>query len=289
MSSDTLIAGGAAGALSRTFLSPFERVKVVLQTQNLSKVQHGREYTGIMDALNRIPKEQGFLSFWRGNGINVIRILPTSALRFTFFPWYKNMLGASDERPARLILSGGLSGGSTLLCLYPLDMVRVQLMANNNPKTAYRGLSHCVSSIVAEGGVRKLYKGLPVGMVEIIPYTAISFSLYELLKARISDEGSKWWRVGCGAVSGLCASLTVYPLDTIRRQIILNGSRGFDTAYLGIQDCIRTTYQKYGITFYYRGCLINALKSTPGTAITFAANDFFLDFLRKGSQPHDQS
>ena len=44
-----------------------------------------------MDVLVRVPKEQGFASFWRGNLANVIRYFPTQALNFAFKDTYKRI------------------------------------------------------------------------------------------------------------------------------------------------------------------------------------------------------
>jgi len=62
----------------------------VLQVQDahvgISKEQR---YTGIRNAIKRIPSEQGFLSFWRGNGTNLIRYFPTQAINFACKDQYK--------------------------------------------------------------------------------------------------------------------------------------------------------------------------------------------------------
>lgn len=42
-----------------------------------------------MDAFLKVPKQQGFLSFWRGNLVNVVRYFPTQALNFSFRDLYK--------------------------------------------------------------------------------------------------------------------------------------------------------------------------------------------------------
>lgn len=68
-----LAAGGTAAAVSKTLVAPIERVKLLLQVQAASKALAGKEYKGIVDCFVRIPKEQGFMSFWRGNMANVIR------------------------------------------------------------------------------------------------------------------------------------------------------------------------------------------------------------------------
>ena len=44
-----------------------------------------------MDVFVRVPKEQGFAAFWRGNLANVIRYFPTQALNFMFKDEYKKV------------------------------------------------------------------------------------------------------------------------------------------------------------------------------------------------------
>jgi solute carrier family 25 (adenine nucleotide translocator) protein 4/5/6/31 len=60
-------------------VAPIERVKLVLQVQEVNKEQIPVEkrYKGMGDAFRRIPAEQGIMSLWRGNLANVIRYFPT--------------------------------------------------------------------------------------------------------------------------------------------------------------------------------------------------------------------
>jgi solute carrier family 25 (adenine nucleotide translocator) protein 4/5/6/31 len=79
------VAGGVSAAVSKTAVAPIERVKLLLQVQAVSKqISKDQQYKGMIDCFVRIPKEQGFLSFWRGNLANVIRYFPTQALNFAF-------------------------------------------------------------------------------------------------------------------------------------------------------------------------------------------------------------
>lgn len=79
------VAGGISAAISKTAVAPIERVKLLLQVQHVSKqIAKDKQYKGMIDCFVRIPKEQGFLSFWRGNMANVIRYFPTQALNFAF-------------------------------------------------------------------------------------------------------------------------------------------------------------------------------------------------------------
>jgi len=75
------LTGGISVAVSETVMAPVERVKLLLQVQPITKEDR---YKGMIDCFIRIPKEQGVMSFWRGNLVNVIRYIPTQALNFAF-------------------------------------------------------------------------------------------------------------------------------------------------------------------------------------------------------------
>lgn len=88
-------AGGVSAAISKTAVAPIERVKLLLQVQHISKqISPDKQYKGMIDCFVRIPKEQGFSSYWRGNMANVIRYFPTQALNFAFKDKYKQVSAA---------------------------------------------------------------------------------------------------------------------------------------------------------------------------------------------------
>lgn len=180
-----VIAGGAGGGISRTIVAPLERVKVLLQVQELalSKSQVSRPYSGIMDALVRIPKEQGFLAYWRGNGVNVIRIVPNSAIKFSTFDHFKRLTfpGGEDKYKKdyrdftlRKLACGGLSGVVTIIPIYPLDLARTRLTADVRTNRMYKGLFDCLKQTFKNEGFTGLYKGLGISVFGIIPYLVCS-------------------------------------------------------------------------------------------------------------------
>ncbi|GFR12527.1 calcium-binding mitochondrial carrier protein SCaMC-2-A, partial [Trichonephila clavata] len=86
-----LVAGGLAGAVSRTCTAPLDRIKVFLQVK-------GSEYNSIRSCLKHMLKEGGVKSLWRGNGINVMKIAPESALKFMAYEQAKRLIRGDSER-----------------------------------------------------------------------------------------------------------------------------------------------------------------------------------------------
>lgn len=76
------VMGGAAALVSKSAAAPIERVKLLLQNQGemIKRGQLMRPYTGVRDCFKRVLREDGLLSFWRGNQANVIRYFPTQVL-----------------------------------------------------------------------------------------------------------------------------------------------------------------------------------------------------------------
>lgn len=285
----SMASGGAASVSVRTIEAPLERIKILLQNQNMAP-EHHRRYAGAIDAAKRIVAEQGFFSFWRGNLTNCLRVVPSTALRFTFMDHYQSLAAAvcgvpdSSKLPLHgQMLSGGLSGATTALVVYPLDLTRTRLSADVGVTRQYSGIIDCVVKTTKQHGILGNYRGLLVSLLEITPYTGLSLGGYEYFKHFLpSDEKSQssWWfqiqKLGVGWVSGLTGSLVCYPLDTIKRQLMLDGSLGFQSKYDGsIITCGRVLYCEGGVRSFYNGCLFNALKAAPSAALTLVINDVF--------------
>ncbi len=66
-----MLSGGVAGALSRTFTSPIERIIILRQTQNAKYVD-----TSLVNILIKMYKTEGIFSYFKGNGVNCLRISP---------------------------------------------------------------------------------------------------------------------------------------------------------------------------------------------------------------------
>jgi len=86
----TLMAGGVAGAVSRTTVAPLERLKIIYQVQAQTP-GHTPKYSGIFHSLKIIWQEEGIRGYFKGNGVNCVRIFPTSAIQFYTYESYKRV------------------------------------------------------------------------------------------------------------------------------------------------------------------------------------------------------
>lgn len=71
----SFLGGGVAGVVSRTMVSPLERLKILYQVQFVTGFEVKAKYTSQWDSLKLMYREEGWRSFFKGNGANCIRVL----------------------------------------------------------------------------------------------------------------------------------------------------------------------------------------------------------------------
>lgn len=90
----SFLAGGVAGAVSRTLVSPLERLKILLQVQSAGRTEYK---LSVPQGLAKMWREEGWRGFMRGNGSNCIRIVPYSAVQFSSYGFYKRVCVNSHQ------------------------------------------------------------------------------------------------------------------------------------------------------------------------------------------------
>lgn len=284
------LAGGISAAVSKTAVAPIERVKLILQVQAANKqIEAGKEYKGIIDCFVRIPKEQGFSAFWRGNLANVIRYFPTQALNFAFKDVYKQIfLGGVDQKTQfwRYFVgnlgSGGAAGATSLCFVYPLDYARTRLGADVGKGAAdrqYNGLVDCIKKTLKSDGAVGLYRGFSVSVQGIIIYRAAYFGCYDTARGSLPDPKNSPFIVnfGIAQVVTICSGILSYPFDTVRRRMMMQSGRAkADIMYKNTLDCWVKISKQEGTRAFFKGALSNVFRGTGGALVLV-----FYDELKK--------
>lgn len=259
-------------------------------------------YQGVWPTLRRIWQEEGVVGMMRGNGTNVIRIIPYSASQFAAYEYFKSLLmekEASELDTPRRLISGALAGIVSVVCTYPLDMVKTRLAIQSaslyrNPTTTTSAAAATTTNATTqklpgiiptllsiyrnEGGLPGLYRGLVPTTLGVSPYVAISFWSYESLKSYIENE-TPTKRLVCGALAGSIAQTITYPLDVLRRRFQVAGMSNVGYKYNGTVDAIRTMVHREGIRSLYKGLIPNYLKVAPAIGVSFVTYETCKDLL----------
>lgn len=269
-----LVYGAVSGAVSRTVTAPLERLKILNQVQYLSKGA-GPQYGGVWSALVAMGRNEGWRGYFKGNGVNILRIMPSSAARYYAYEALKRALHPENGQPTAGVrmLSGALAGIFATGSTYPLDLVRTRLAAQT-ASAKYKGLMDATRTIVKEEGVAGLYKGLWTSCLGVAPFVAINFTSYEMLRqwaidARQGEKPSLFMNLSIGALAGTIAMSITYPSELLRRRMMLQGIGGAEREYKGITDAVVKIARNEGVAGFYRGIVPCYLKVVPSQAVSW--------------------
>ncbi|KAL6939652.1 ADP/ATP carrier protein [Hanseniaspora osmophila] len=272
--------GGVSAAVAKTAAAPIERVKLLIQNQD-EMIKQGtldKKYSGIIECFSRTAKQEGVVSFWRGNTANVIRYFPTQALNFAFKDKIKVMFNFKKEDSyskwfAGNLAAGGMAGGLSLLFVYSLDYARTRLAADSKSakkggERQFNGLVDVYKKTIASDGFAGLYRGFLPSVVGIVVYRGLYFGLYDSLKPVVLTgnlEGSflASFLLGWAVTTG--ASTASYPLDTVRRRMMMTSGQA--VKYDGAFDCFRKVVAAEGVATLFKGCGANILRGVAGAGV----------------------
>lgn len=234
-----LLAGGIAGAVSRTATAPLDRLKVYMIT-NRNTVSSQGIIRSLVSAVSTLYMQGGLRTFWLGNGLNCVKIFPESAIKFFSYEtakrfFAKNMDNVPDPRDISSLsrfIAGGIGGISSQLAIYPVETLKTRLMSSQLSGSSLRGMPLLIDtawSLYQQGGFRSYYRGLGAGLVGVFPYSAIDMSTFEGIKLFYmrytgQDEPGVFALLAFGSISGSVGATTVYPLNLVRTRLQAAGT-----------------------------------------------------------------
>lgn len=256
----TMAAGGFAGCVAKTIMAPLSRLTILFQvgpmlsaaTDSGSVTMKTNQFSGSLYSVGRrVLKEEGLLSFWKGNLTSVIHRFPYSAINFTVYDRLRTSFRKLNyiESPFTRFICGASAGGTACFACYPLDLVRTRLTVLTTPSTSgggsiYGSISSTMLSIIKNEGIMGLYRGVLISVCVTTPTFGISFCVYGTVKEKLLNLSSSSYNVFadpssgklsaygsmlCGAMSGITSSLIMFPADSIRRRMQVAGFLNHNT------------------------------------------------------------
>ncbi|XP_051929413.1 calcium-binding mitochondrial carrier protein SCaMC-1 [Hippocampus zosterae] len=270
-----LSAGAMAGAVSRTGTAPLDRMKVFMQV-HASKSNK----INLVSGFKQMLKEGGLTSLWRGNGINVLKIAPETAIKFMAYEKYKKMLSSEPGKikTHERFIAGSLAGATAQTAIYPMEVMKTRLTLRKTGQ--YSGMFDCAKKILKREGVKAFYKGYLPNILGIIPYAGIDLAIYESLKnvwlsryAKDTANPGLLVLLGCGTISSTCGQLASYPLALVRTRMQAQASLE-GAEQLHMNQMVKTILEKEGFFGLYRGILPNFMKVLPAVSISYVVYEY---------------
>ncbi|XVF55098.1 hypothetical protein PTKIN_Ptkin06aG0009100 [Pterospermum kingtungense] len=262
-------AGAIAGAAAKTVTAPLDRIKLLMQTHGVRAGQESaKKAIGFIEAIVLIGKEEGIKGYWKGNLPQVIRVVPYSAVQLFAYETYKKLFKGKDGELSVIarLAAGACAGMTSTFITYPLDVLRLRLAV----EPGYRTMSEVALTMLREEGFASFYYGLGPSLLSIAPYIAVNFCIFDLVKKALPEKYRQKTQASLltAVVSATAATLTCYPLDTVRRQMQMRGA-----PYRTVFEAIPGIIERDGVIGLYRGFIPNALKNLPNSSIRLTTFD----------------
>lgn len=184
-------------------------------------------------------------SLWRGNGINVLKIAPESAIKFAAYEQVKRFIRGEENRPMSIFerfVAGACAGSVSQSAIYPLEVLKTRLALRKTGQ--YTGMLDAAKKIYKVEGVRSFYRGYIPNVLGnfliqhifeskwhrmflgIIPYAGIDLAVYETLKKKYLAKHTEHQEappilllLACGSASSTLGQVCSYPLALVRTRL----------------------------------------------------------------------
>uniref|UniRef100_A0A8C6SHI2 Solute carrier family 25 member 28 n=1 Tax=Neogobius melanostomus TaxID=47308 RepID=A0A8C6SHI2_9GOBI len=287
-----MLAGAVAGIMEHCLMYPIDCVKTRMQSLN---PEPGARYRNVMDALRQIVRTEGV---WRPiRGVNVLAVGagPAHALYFACYEKIKFRLSDAIHPGANSHFANGVAGCMATVIhdaiMNPAEVVKQRMQMFNSP---YRGVLHCISSLLGREGPAAFYRSYTTQLTMNIPFQALHFMIYESLQETLNPhrQYNPSSHMVSGALAGAIAAAATTPLDvcktllnTQEAQTVVIQAQGTGAVggrhISGLGEAFRTVYRTGGSAAFFKGVQARVIYQMPSTAISWSVYEFFKYVITK--------
>ncbi|GAA5805492.1 hypothetical protein HPULCUR_011008 [Helicostylum pulchrum] len=187
-----LLSAATAGVITSTATNPIWVIKTRLQLQGNGTSR----YSGSMDCLLRILKEEGVRGLYKGMSASYLGVIEGTIQWGVYENLKKKWSVPKDQiKPNQRLIGGktaqdwaghlGAAATSKFIaaCIaYPHEVIRTRLrQPAENGVLKYNGLWQCLRLVAKEEGAAALYGGMTAHLLRVVPNAAIMFFCYEAI------------------------------------------------------------------------------------------------------------
>ena len=262
-----------AGLVAYTIATPIEAFKVGIQTWP------GTTLSGIG---RNILKTRGPLGFFNGLDAMLWAGLPYSIVMYGSYQPVKKFV--NEKLDALGVKSGsvgqflGAALGETLgmIVFIPGELVRMRMM---NSPGLYKNFLQAVPTILKKEGVKSLFTGFGTTLARDVPYTALTFWLFESMRSEIAKrkpdgEVSFVESIAAGVATAIVCSTFTIPLDVVKSNVMTSTA-----VTLSVAAVAKDIYVIGGLKAFFKGYVpfmtINSFKWGSSMAVYGTAYEYY--------------
>ncbi|KAJ7140250.1 mitochondrial carrier protein RIM2 [Mycena crocata] len=306
------VAGGIGGICGAVVTSPFEVVKIRLQsnlfqnTHTTAIAMQGGADSGVRAPVRRLNVfynfvETGYIlreiyrtephALFRGLGPTLAAIIPARSVNFFVYGNGKqllsNIFNDGRENISVHLAAAAIAGIASATAANPIWVVKTRLQLDSRlAETRSRSSWATIQMIVKDEGIRGFYKGLSASYLGVVEGT-IQWVLYEKLKRLTAGtkgrDGLQEWlgTMGSAGTAKCIASLVAYPheagiiiivIRTRLRQPKVNGV----VRYTGLIQTLQLVVAEEGSLRLYGGLSAHLMRVIPNAMVMYSVYEGIL-------------
>ncbi|CAB9508526.1 Putative mitochondrial carrier protein PET8 [Seminavis robusta] len=280
------MASALAAAFSKIILAPFDTIKTLQQYHQTSPDVASLTLTQAARQIMQRPG--GFSNFYAGLGVSVVGAMPSVALYFGTYSYFKKALSAPRTRAdgttytLHKTLAVGLAAamGNTLASFsrVPYEVLKQKLQTNT-----YRNTWEAVRAVTSWEMI--FPKGsILIQMARDIPYAVVTLLIYEHLQSwqasqqqQLAASAQASSDMVLGAISGGIGSWVTNPLDVIKTRLQTAPPEMYGGS---ISKCFVDTWKEGGGMAFLRGSWPRLMHKIPANGFFFLFYEFFRRLFR---------
>ncbi|RZC75447.1 hypothetical protein C5167_050928 [Papaver somniferum] len=213
------------------------------------------------------------------------------------FLLHSTLPAMEESRPLNRALidaaAGAISGGISRTVTSPLDVIKIRFQVQLEPTSSwellrkgvhesskYTGMMQATKAILREEGLPGFWRGNVPGLLMVMPYTSIQFTVLHKIKTFLSGSSKAGDHVHLsphlsyvsGALAGCAATVGSYPFDLLRTILASQGEpKVYTTMRYAFVDIVRSR----GFRGLYAGLTPASVEIIPYAGVQFGTYDTF--------------
>ncbi|KAK7859742.1 mitochondrial carrier protein mtm1 [Quercus suber] len=227
---------------TNTMLPDLRSARAVLGSEPPVCPSDCSRYTGTLDVLYKVIRQEGFTRLWRGTNASLALAVPTVGIYLPCYDIFRNSMeefttqNAPNLTPYVPLVAGSVSRSLACVSCYPVELARTRMQAFKEtqigvrPPGVWKTLLEVIKPIKSTNllqnlqNYRVLWTGLGAQLARDVPFSAICWSTLEPIRRRIlglvGDEASAPCILGtnfsAGFVAGILAAAATYPVRALK-------------------------------------------------------------------------
>lgn len=188
-----IAAGLVAGGIGAAVGNPADVAMVRMQADGRLPPEQRRNYRSVVDAIQRMARQEGVACLWRGSSLTVNRAMLVTASQLASYDQIKETIlakGVMKDGLGTHVTASFAAGFVAAVASNPVDVIKTRVMnmkVEEGREPPYKGAVDCALKTVRAEGPMALYKGFIPTISRQGPFTVVLFVTLEQVRKLLKD------------------------------------------------------------------------------------------------------